>query len=153
MLYKELYQLFEEAEGAALDSTHPDDDVRERLDDVSETIDELADDDIGEWIAEFYREEYRAWKDGDAEKPCHCTNPRCSLKRGELPYQIRRPTTPLRPDESSIETRLRNYLKKHSQARVLDDALAELRTTKREAASELREIIAEHDRATRQGVE
>ena len=141
MEYENLNRLYGQAEVVVAAMEHIPDDARKRLMDVREQIDELDDGDVAEWVANYYRERYRASKQTDGEPVCVCSNPRCTFKRGQLPYAIRRPASPLSPGEQRIEIRLRNELKRHPEAIVIDDALTELRQTKRDATDELLSLL------------
>ena len=141
MEYKNLNRLYEQAEAVVAAMEHIPGDARERLMDVREQIDELDDGDVAEWVANYYRERYRSSKSADGDAVCLCSNPRCTYKRGKLPYAIRRPASPLSPNEQRIEIRLRNELKRHPEAVVIDNALSKLRQTKREATDELLALL------------
>lgn len=110
--------------------------------DLEARLETLWSRDHAEWIAGFYRDAYRIatgstnagdvdmtgaadrFSDGDAL--CECPNPRCPLKKGRVPYQLRRRTTSLSTPETTPMETLRSYLKTHPDAVVIEAALKEI---------------------------
>ncbi|WP_373190024.1 hypothetical protein [Halolamina sp.] len=100
------------------------DDLDDRFDEAAKTVERILVGDISEWVGQFYRERYRAWKnEGREAPPCRCDNPRCSLKRGEIPYRLRRRASKIRDGGSSGREALSGFLDSHPEAVVIDEAL------------------------------
>jgi hypothetical protein len=137
MEFSDLKFLYDEAEGLVADSETVPEDAESRLIEIRESIDELADGDVAEWVERYYREKYR----DDSYRVCTCRNPACTYKRGKMAYSLRQPSSSLTTTDTTIEQRIRNELKRHPDARVLDDALDELRARKREAVRALIRLI------------
>jgi hypothetical protein len=90
---------------------------------INEQYQPLVSTSVGEWCGEFYRTEFEAYETGNRIEPlCRCPDPRCSLKRGRLPYQLRRPTR----DEETPHEQLQAFIRSHTQPVVIDEALTEL---------------------------
>lgn len=131
----DLYLRYEEADSYAQD---PDigPEYAQRFADIERKLGKLWWRDTAEWVAEFYREAYRAKQAGDREKPlCRCPNPRCQLKHGGVPYQLRRRETTLATPERTPMAELKAFLKTHPDAAIIDEALQHLRGV-REAVSD-----------------
>jgi hypothetical protein len=118
----------------------------ERFHDIEGRLETLWSRDHAEWIAGFYRNAYRAWTAGDRDDPpCNCPNPRCPLKQGSVPFQLRRRKTSLdTPDRTPMET-LRAYLKTHPEATVIEEALAEIEGLR----ADVMEALADYNRDAR----
>lgn len=103
--------------------------------------------DLGEWVNRYYREQYRQFQTGERDAPlCECPNPRCGLKRGTLPYQLRQRDSTVRERDREPTAVLRQFLREHPQARVIDDALDTLESDRQAVADQLREIVREAKR-------
>ncbi len=90
---------------------------------INEQYQPLVSTSVGEWCGEFYQDAYEAYETGDRTEPlCRCPDPRCSLKRGRLPYQLRRATR----DGETPHEQLQAFIRSHTQPVAIDEALAEL---------------------------
>lgn len=123
------------------------DELSEQLADVEEEMLLILHGDIGEWVSDFYREEYRDHQVAERDEPlCDCANPRCRLKHGELPRPLRKSQRQVFGDSETGEERLQSYLKRHPEARVIDEALDSLVKRKRDIMTRLRDIRSDAKR-------
>ncbi len=117
-----------------------------RFDDAAEKLEQILVGDISEWVGRFYRDRYHRWQSGDRERPmCRCENPRCPLKRGDIPYRLRRRDSQIRTDGGTDRDMLSGYLDNHPQAVIIDEALdrqGELATELARAFRQLQREIA-----------
>lgn len=112
----------------------------DRFDSATQTVERIMVGDISEWVGQFYREWYRDWQDGNRDDPpCRCSNPRCSFKLGELPYPLRRRRSSIR-DGSNGREALVGYLDSHPEAVVVDEALDRQEELASEAGREFRQL-------------
>lgn len=133
----DLYWRYEEADSYAQDPSL-DERYARRFAAIERKLEKLWWRDTAEWIAEFYREAYRAKQREERDDPlCTCPNPRCPLKHGGVPYQLRRRETTLDTPERTPMEELKAYLKTHSDAVIIDEALQQLRTLRSEVGDEL----------------
>lgn len=133
----DLYWRYEEADSYAQD---PDlsDEYKNRFADIERKLSLLWFRDTAEWVAEFYREAYRLRQRDERENPlCTCSNPRCPLKQGQVPYQLRRRETSLNTPARTPMDELKAFLKTHPQAVVIDEALQHLRDLRSEVSDDL----------------
>ncbi len=113
----------------------------ERFDDATAKLEQILVGDISEWVGRFYRERYHRWQSGDREKPpCRCENPRCPLKRGDIPYRFRRRDSQIRSDGGPGREILAAYLDSHPQAIVIDEALDRQQELAAELGREFRQL-------------
>jgi len=118
----------------------------ERFHDIEKRLETLWSRDHAEWIAGFYRNAYRAFQAGDRDDPpCECPNPRCPLKQGSVPYQLRRRRTNLDTPETTPMETLRSYLKTHPEATVIEEALEEIESLR----ADVMEALADYNRDAR----
>lgn len=135
-----LERLYDAAE-EAVETPHLGDEFEERFAEAEALYHEVGDVDIGDWTERFYRREYRRSERGDRDAHlCNCRNPRCPLNRGSLPYQLRRRDSSVREDGREPTEVLRQFLKEHPGAVVIDDALDELEKKRQECAERFRRI-------------
>ncbi len=121
---------------------HPDAEAfDERFDDAADKLEQILVGDISEWVGRFYRKRYHRWQSGDREKPlCRCENPRCPLKRGDIPYRLRRRDSQIRADGGTGREVLSGYLDSHPQAVIIDEALDKQAALATELAREFRQL-------------
>lgn len=116
-------------------------DFKGEFSDIEEDLFKLWHRDMAEWIEQRYRDEFQKWEQGNREKPpCTCGNPRCPLLQGKVPYQLRRRSTTLGDDEEKPMDALKNYLKEHPDALVIDEALTELREIRSDVARRMTDL-------------
>lgn len=116
------------------------DHVADDLRDIERRLQPLQEGDVAEFVSRRVREAHR---NDDRDEPiCECPDPACDLKRGRLPYPLRRRESPGRAAEAP-ERRLRSYLRRHPDAVIVDEALDELQTEKADVARELRLVLGE----------
>jgi len=139
-------ELRQEASGAKAD--HPDvEAIAEPWAEAEVLREELADLDVAGYVTERYREWYQDWLDDeeDEDAPCSCTNPRCPLKRGRLPYALRRPEPVLRAGaRRDDEQRIRDWLRSHAEATAIAEALTEV-AQKRQQMEALYQEVTEQE--------
>lgn len=136
----DLYWRYEEADSYAQEPDL-DEEYTERFADIEAKLEKLWWRDTAEWVAEFYREAYRARCRGERDDSlCDCPNPRCPLKNGGVPYQLRRRATTLDTPERTPMEELKAFLKVHPAAVVIDEALQELRDLRSDVGDELIEF-------------
>jgi len=124
------------------------DELDDRFDEAAKTAERILVGDISEWVGQFYRQRYRAWQEGDRQAaPCRCENPRCALKRGELPYRLRRRTSTVREGTQSGRQVLSEYLDSHPEAVVIADALQEQEEIASDLGREFRKLHRELEAA------
>lgn len=123
-------------------------DLDDRFDSSNRELERILIGDISDWVGQFYRARYRAWRDGDRDTPpCRCDNPRCTLKRGELPYKLRRRQSQIRDGETSGRRVLTEYLDSHPDAVLIDEALDQQEELASEIGREMRDIQRAIDQA------
>ncbi len=130
----------------ATELTHHPDAERfdERFDDATADLEQILVGDISEWVGRFYRERYYRWQSGNREKPlCRCKNPRCPLKRGDIPYRLRRRNSQIRNDGGTGREMLSAYLDSHPQAIVIDEALDQQQELAADLGREFRQLQRE----------
>lgn len=133
----DLYLRYEEANDYAQEP-ELDESYVERFAAIERQLGQLWWRDTAEWVDEFYREAYRAEEAGERERPlCRCSNPRCPLKHGKIPYQLRRRETTLTTAERTPIDELKAFLKTHPEAVIIDEALQQLRETRENVSDEL----------------
>ena len=99
----------------------------DRFDAANQRLESILIGDISEWVGRFYRRRYQRRINGEREEPlCKCQNPRCVLKRGELPYGLRRRGSAIRDS--------------HPEAVVIDEALERQEELATEVSREFRDI-------------
>lgn len=112
------------------------------LHEIQRLMQPLVAEDASEWVSRKYRKAYQAKQNEERnESLCKCPSRRCRLKKGKLPYQLRRRKSRFTPTQSP-EEQLRAYLKRHPSAVVIDEALDMLRDRKAEIARRI--SVLEH---------
>lgn len=107
------------------------------LTEIHELMAPLVADDISEWVSREYRREWQRKQGGERDAPlCRCQSRRCRLKTGTLPYQLRRRSSRY-AQRQTPEQQLRDFLKRHPEAVVIDEALDNLRERKDEVKRRL----------------
>jgi len=126
-------------------ASHPDaESFDERFDNAAGKLEQILVGDISEWVGRFYRERYHRWRSGNREQPlCRCDNPRCPLKRGEVPYRLRRRDSQIRTDRGTGREMLSAYLDSHPQAVIIDEALDRQQGLATELGREFRQLQRE----------
>ncbi len=113
----------------------------DRFDEANQRLESILIGDISEWVGRFYRQRYQRRMNGEREEPlCKCQNPRCVLKRGELPYGLRRRGSAIRDSRTTGRERLATYLDGHPEAVVIDEALERQEELATEVSREFRDI-------------
>lgn len=123
----DLYWRYEEANEYAQEP-ELDEEYAHRFSEIEAKLEKLWWRDTAEWVSERYREAYRARQADEREAPlCTCSNPRCPLKQGQVPYALRRRETTLDTPDRTPLAELKAYMKTHPDAVIIDEALQELR--------------------------
>lgn len=138
--------LYERATDAATNSSLSTETRREfarRLSDIEADLDALRRGDLEAWVGRFVRSE---WRSREAEKRteplCTCGNPRCKLKRGNVPPALARSDDPPR-------RALTRFVDEHPGAVVLDEAVHEWDARERAAKRDLRDLVVDAREAIR----
>lgn len=131
---------------------HVQEDIRDDIRDAREELRRRARPGaLSRHLAEYIRSQAHAESRGDRERPlCTCSDTLCSLKRGELPTELRHREDTIFDDEQDPHRRVTRYLERHDGGEVVEEALHDWERSGAEISDQIQQAVIRARKAVTQ---